>query len=160
MRLRPSGPDMSLFAPTHVGPVLQPANPPVICFRNVFVLTSITSTDLLFLSVKYMRPLAPSTALMSNEKFVPGPTLGTAITFTKPGVELEPPPPPQAHRITLATSARPNAVYRIIGNLLILLSPLALMGRTGNTEGCARSRELATGKTIVRAPPVVLLTDC
>src|SRR5947207_12330719 len=159
MRFRPSGPDMSLFAPTHVGPVLQPANPPVICFRNVFVATSITSTDLLFLSVKYMRPLAPSTALMSNEKFVPGPTLGTAITFTKPGVELEPPPPPQAHRITLATSARPNAVYRIIG-ISSLLSPLALIGRTGNTQGCAGSREPAPGKTIVRAPAVVLLTDC
>src|ERR1700756_3857400 len=93
MRLRPSGPDLSLFAPAQVGPVLQPANPPVICLRNVFVETSITSTDLLLRSVKYMRPLAPSTALMSKEKFVPVVTLGTAMTFRKPGVELSPPPP-------------------------------------------------------------------
>src|SRR5438874_1916751 len=146
MRLRPSGPDMSLFAPTHVGPVLQPANPPVICFRNVFVLTSITSTDLLFLSVKYMRPLAPSTALMSNEKFVPGPTLGTAITFTKPGFELEPPPPPQAHRITLATSARPNAVYRIIGISSFCYRLLRLLAELGTLKGAPDRGNLLRAK--------------
>src|SRR5258706_4206815 len=107
MRLRPSGPDLSLFAPTQVGPVLHPANPPVIRFRNVFVGMSMTSTDWLLRLVKYMRPLAPSTALMSNEKFVPVVTPGTPMTFTKPGVELEP-PPPQAHRIRLPSTAKPN----------------------------------------------------
>src|SRR5437764_607959 len=128
IRFRPSGPDMELFAPTHVGPVLQPANPPVICFRNVLVLTSITSTDLLLRSVKYIRSLTGSTALMSNEKFVPVVTLGTPITFTKPGLELEP-PPPQAHRIRLASTAKPNAGYRIIGCSSFLL-PVALIVRT------------------------------
>src|SRR6266487_781452 len=80
-----------------------------------------------------MRPLAPSTALMSNEKLVPVVTPGTPITFTNPGVELEPPPPPQAHRIRLASTAKPNVAYRIIVCSSLLL-PLALIVRTGNTE--------------------------
>src|SRR5258708_40285065 len=94
IRFRPSGPDLSLLAPTQVGPVLQPANPPVICLRNEFVATSITSTDLLFRSVKYMRPLAPSTALMSKEQFWPAVVPGITIAFEKPGgggVELRRP---------------------------------------------------------------------
>src|SRR6266705_1090282 len=132
MRLSPSGPDLSLLAPTQVGPVLQPANPPIICFRNVFVATSMTSTDLLFRSVKYMRPLAPSTALMSKEKFVPAPTPGTGMIFSKPGVELVP-PPPQPPSITLARSAKPRAKYLVISSSFF--SSLALRGRTGNTHG-------------------------
>ena len=52
MMFRPSGPELSLDALTHVGPVSQPANPPVICLMKVLVLVSKTSTDLLFLSVK------------------------------------------------------------------------------------------------------------
>src|SRR6202171_828410 len=94
MIFRPSGPDLSLLAPAHVGPVLQPAKPPMICLRNVLVLMSITSTDLLFRSVKYIRPLALSMSLMSKEKFVPALTFGTAISALGPAFKLLPPPPP------------------------------------------------------------------
>jgi len=52
MTLRPSGPDLSLFAPTHAAPVLHPAKPPKICLIHFLVVVSMTSTDLLFLSVK------------------------------------------------------------------------------------------------------------
>src|SRR5438105_15027976 len=140
MRLSPSGPDLSLFAPTHVGPVLQPANPPVICFRNVFVGMSMTSTDLLLRSVKYMRPLAPSTALMSKEKLVPVVTPGTGMTFTNPAGSSNPPPPPQPLRITLARKAKPRAKYPIMSSSCF--SPLAFMGRTGNTGWRRRSLQV------------------
>src|ERR1700694_1800237 len=94
MIFRPSGPDLSLFAPAHVGPVSQPLNPPMICLRKVLVLMSITSTDLLFRSVKYIRPLTLSTSPRSKEKFVPDPTLGTWIRALGPAFKLLPPPPP------------------------------------------------------------------
>src|ERR1700694_3776635 len=94
IRFRPSGPDLSLFAPLHVGPVSQPLNPPMICLRKVLVLISITSTDLLFRSVKYIRPLTLSTSPRSKEKFVPALTFGTAIRALGPPFKLLPPPPP------------------------------------------------------------------
>src|SRR6266404_6029130 len=78
-----------------------------------------------------MRPLAPSTALMSKEKLVPVVTPGTKMTFLKPGVELEP-PPPQPLSTTLARNAKPRAKYLVISSSFF--SPLALMGRTGNTH--------------------------
>src|ERR1700674_2202392 len=93
----PSGPDLSLFAPLHVGPVSQPANPPMICFKKVLVLVSMTSTHLLFRAVKWDRPLTLSTSPMSKEKFEPALMFGTAIRAL--GVPFNllplPPPPPQ-----------------------------------------------------------------
>src|SRR5947208_8664226 len=89
--LRPSGPDLSLLAPAQVGPVSHPANPPLICVMNAFVATSITSTDLLLRSVKYMRPVAVSTALLSNEKLVPDDTPGTATTDLRSGNDCDAP---------------------------------------------------------------------
>src|ERR1700730_16411847 len=88
MRFRPSGPDLGLPPPAPARPVSHPKNPPVICLSRVFVRMSITSTDLLLRSVKYIRPAALSTSAISNEKFVPAVTLGMAIiafsvTFTK-----------------------------------------------------------------------------
>src|SRR5512140_2771525 len=107
--LRPSGPDLSLFAPAHVGPVLHPANPPVICATNVLVGRSMTSTDLLLRSVKYMRPVAVSTPLMSKEKLVPADTPGTATTDLRSGNVCDVPcPPPQADRTMAARHGRPN----------------------------------------------------
>src|SRR5450432_666721 len=109
MRLSPSGPDLSLFAPLQVGPVSQPKNPPVICLRNVLVLMSMTSTDLLLRSVKYMRPFTESTAEMSKEKFVPAVTLGTAINAFRLTplllLLLEPPPPHPASSSAAAIAA-------------------------------------------------------
>src|SRR5437879_3534597 len=108
MRFRPSGPDASLFAPTHVGPVLQPAKPPVICLSSVFVLMSMTSTDLLLRSVKYIRLAALSTAAISNEKLVPVVTLGMRIVAINDRKELPPPLPP-LHALSIKQTAKAAA---------------------------------------------------
>jgi len=51
MMFSPSGPDLSLLAPLHDGPVLQPVKPGII-LRKLLVLMSMMSTDALFRSVK------------------------------------------------------------------------------------------------------------
>src|SRR5260221_12845861 len=118
MMLRPSGPDMSLLAPAQLGPVLHPAKPPVIALICLLVLMSMTSTDLLFRSVKYIRPRALSTALMSNEKLVPAVTLFTGISALSP-VELLPPlPPPQPARISETIVAAPTVQSLFMSFLL------------------------------------------
>src|SRR5438477_9439489 len=124
IRFRPSGPDLGLLAPTHVGPVLQPANPPMICLRKVLVLVSITSTDLLFRSVKYIRPLALSTSLMSKEKFVPALTFGTAIRALSTQFKLLPPPPPQPPSNRVAATATPTIKRLIMSVLLMSISDM------------------------------------
>src|SRR6202140_2243524 len=123
IRFRPSGPDLSLVAPLHVGPVSQPANPPMICLRKVFVLMSMTSTDLLFRSVKYIRPLALSTSLMSKEKFVPVLTFGTAIRALGFPFKLVPlpPPPPQPPSNRVEAIATPTIKRLIMSVLLVLI---------------------------------------
>src|SRR6184192_2187014 len=104
MTFRPSGPDLLLFTPAHVGPVLQPAKPPVICLMKVFVFRSMTSTDLLFRSVKYMRPLTLSMPLMSKEKLVPDVTFGTdMIALNSGGRALPCSPPPHPERDSAAS---------------------------------------------------------
>src|SRR5438132_4444241 len=108
MIFRPSGPDIGLLAPTHVGPVLQPKKPPVICLSSVFVLMSMTSTDLLLRSVKYIRLAALSTAAMSNEKLVPVVTLGMRIVAINDRKEL-PPPPPLLHALSIKQTAKAAA---------------------------------------------------
>src|SRR6266851_7670387 len=130
IRFRPSGPDLGLIAPTHVGSGLQPVKPPVICLRKVLVLMSITSTDLLFRSVKYIRPLALSTSLMSKEKLVPETTLGTLINASGPVFKLlpPPPPPPQPPSIRVAAIAAPT-IERLF--MLVLLVSI---------YGCIQSR--------------------
>src|SRR5437879_2557784 len=132
IRFRPSGPDLGLLAPTHVGPVLQPENPPMICLRKVLVLVSITSTDLLFRSVKYIRPLALSTSLMSKEKSVPALTFGTAIRNLGPPFKLLPPPPPPLQPPTkrVAATATPT-IKRLIMSVLL---------NVDISYGCIRSR--------------------
>src|SRR5438105_11916723 len=126
IRFRPSGPDLGLLAPTHVGPVLQPANPPMICLRKVLVLMSMTSTDLLFRSVKYIRPLALSTSLMSKEKFVPALTFGTAIRALSTPIKLLPPPPPpsQPPSNRVAATATPTIKRLIMSVLLMSISDM------------------------------------
>src|SRR5215470_14282222 len=51
-------------------------------FRNVLVFMSMTSTAALFRSVKYIRPLALSTPLMSKEKLLVDVMFGTAMRAT------------------------------------------------------------------------------
>src|SRR5437016_14469884 len=106
MRFSPSGPDLSLVAPTHVGPVSQPENPPVIFLSSVFVRMSITSTDLLLRSVKYIRLAALSTAAISNEKLVPVVTLGMRIVAINDRKELPPPLPPPLHALSIRQTAK------------------------------------------------------
>src|ERR1700682_407436 len=132
IRFRPSGPDLSLFAPAHVGPVSQPLNPPMICLRKVLVLMSITSTDLLFRSVKYIRPLALSTSLMSKEKFVPALTFGTAIRALGPPFKLlpPPPPPPQPPSNRVAAIATPT-----IKRLIISVLPMSITAMDASHRG-------------------------
>src|SRR5262249_40284334 len=51
-------------------------------FRNVLVFMSMTSTAALFRSVKYIRPFALSTPLMSKEKLLVDVMFGTAMSAT------------------------------------------------------------------------------
>src|SRR5215469_11139160 len=118
MTLRPSGPDLSLLAPLQLGPVSQPANPPVIWVFKVFVFMSMTSTDLLFRSVKNINPLPLSTSLMSNEKLLWGVMFVTGmdalvLTSAVLGLLL---PPPQATSRTLASAHAPRVKYIFISS--------------------------------------------
>src|SRR5437870_2771843 len=124
MTFRPSGPEFGLLAPTHVGPVSQPKKPPLICLSSVLVLMSITSTDLLLRSVKYIRPAALSTAAISNEKLVPVVTLGTRIVAINDRKELPPPLPPPLHALSIrqtAKAAAPGQNLVISASLFIAL---------------------------------------
>src|ERR1700693_2676385 len=128
MTFRPSGPEFGLLAPAHVGPVSQPKNPPLICLSSVLVLMSITSTDLLLRSVKYIRPAALSTAAISNEKVVPVVTLGMEIIAFTSMSRLLPPPPPPPH----AFSSRQAANAAVAVQTLVISASLfiALMSET------------------------------
>src|SRR5437660_8128852 len=96
----------------------------MICLRKVLVLMSMTSTDLLFRSVKYIRPLALSTSLMSKEKFVPALTFGTAIRALSTQFKLLPPPPPQPPSNRVAATATPTIKRLIMSVLLMSISDM------------------------------------